>query len=179
VFVPRQYHLSTDQEQQRYDLHDNTESNAGYVRFLEQVADVVENACPPPGSLLDFGCGREAVLARLLRRRGRQCDAYDQYYGYVPSWHERRYDMVILCEVIEHCRDVRRTILDIRSMLGRNGAVTMRTRTLPATIPLERWWYAHDLTHVNFFSQGALAIVADLLQLRLEKTPAEDIFLFR
>ncbi|MBN1575706.1 MAG: methyltransferase domain-containing protein [Chitinispirillaceae bacterium] len=179
IFVPNAFHLSLEQERRRYDLHDNTETNTGYVRFLTQVADIVETVCLSPGRILDYGCGRDAVLTTLLRHRGRACDPYDPLYDYAPPAGGARYDAVILCEVIEHCRDVQCSLREIRELLDERGIVVVRTQVYPAVRELSRWWYAHDMTHVNFFSRPALEFAAALLGRTLEATAAGDIFVMR
>ncbi|HEX7507756.1 MAG TPA: hypothetical protein VF550_13345, partial [Polyangia bacterium] len=68
VFVPSQFWLSEDEERARYAHHDNSPANEGYVKFLAQVARVVEGL--GGGRVLDFGSGENAVLADILRQRG-------------------------------------------------------------------------------------------------------------
>ena len=179
VFVPKAFHLTREQERRRYDLHDNTKGNRGYLRFLTQVADIVETACPPPGRLLDYGCGEDAVLTALLRRRGRRCDPFDPLYGYELPPSPPRYDMIILCEVIEHFRKVRSSLQEIGRLLEERGKILVRTQCYPSAGKIVRWWYAQDPTHINFFSHRALECAAGLLDRRLEATAVKDIYLMR
>jgi len=179
IFVPHAYHLTSQQERRRYDLHDNTESNEGYVRFLTQVADIVEDESSSHARILDFGCGREAVLSKILRHRGKRCDCYDPLYHHSITDTSVRYDVIVLCEVIEHCRDVQCTLHEIKRLLTDNATVLIRTQCYPPVDRLTTWWYAQDMTHVNFFSQQALETAAHILDKKLYVTSYRDVFLIR
>ncbi len=177
IFVPEEFHLSVEEERNRYAFHDNTAENKGYIRFLSQVADIAEIVCPPPGRLLDYGCGKNAVLTNLLKNRGRNCDPFDPLYGYYPPSPTYKYDTIILCEVIEHLRNVNKTLPEIENLLKRKGCIIIRTRLRPPEVKIEKWWYAQDLTHINFFSVKALEFAARLLKRSLKNTAIPDIFL--
>ncbi len=179
LFVPSEYHLPVAEERSRYDLHDNTLENDGYVSFLSQVADLAERLVRPDGKLLDFGCGKNAVLAEILHSRGVRCDVYDPLYEF-PSLEEKRtYEGIILCEVIEHCRDLRATIGLIDLLIADHGLIIIRTQCYEQNVDLQRWWYAQDSTHINLFSRRALDEVATQLHRSLEVTTLPDIFLIR
>ena len=178
VFVPPEYHLSFEQEKRRYDLHDNTENNQGYVRFLSQVADVAESIYPKGGRFLDFGCGKEAVLRTLLERRNRICDCFDPLYEHTIDI-KNRYDIIILCEVIEHCRNMLETLHSIRRLMLEEGAVIVRTQCRPDSGDLMQWWYVQDPAHVCFFSARSLSFAAKVMNLTLGTTQHKDIFVMR
>ncbi len=178
VFVPEEYHVSGDAERARYALHDNTETNAGYVRFLSEVADVAGKAVPDGVRFLDYGCGPNAVLAGILRGRGWVCDTFDPLYGYPGEDLAPGYGMIILCEVIEHLRDLRASLEDVARLLDAAGAVAVRTRCYPGTGRFSAWWYARDSTHINFFSPEALETAAGILGKTALKTGCPDIHLF-
>jgi SAM-dependent methyltransferase len=183
VSVPRERWLSDDGEKARYELHDNSLSNAGYVKFLSQVADVatcvVDDVLriPPGGAkVLDFGCGKEAVACRLLKDRGIDCRGYDPLYGrLLPE--SGRYDIIILCEVIEHLRDIRGELALIGGLLREGGVIILRTQIYDSPASFPNWWYAQDPTHINFFNEKSLSVAAGMAGKRLEKTEFSDIFL--
>lgn len=179
MFVPEQYHLSIELEKKRYALHDNTIGNAGYVRFLTEVVDTVAPYTDDASNVLDYGCGENAVLARLLRQRGVRCEVYDpMYYPTVPEKTEG-YDAIILCEVIEHCRNLNEVIVFIQELLSVKGVVCVRTQCYSEVSAMPEWWYAQDPTHIHFFSQKALEVVAQRLNRRVTVSPQKrDIFLF-
>jgi hypothetical protein len=179
VFVPAVYHCTIDEERARYDLHDNTAANKGYAAFLAEVAAAAVGCRGPDGRFLDFGCGKEAILANILNGCGLRCDAYDPLYGYPFPALGTRYDAIVLCEVIEHCRSVAATLREVASLLTEDGTVIIRTQCIPPGADITRWWYAQDITHVNFFSPRSLEKAARLIGRELETTPAGDIFIAR
>jgi hypothetical protein len=180
VSVPEMYHLSVDQERQRYSLHDNTARNDGYVRFLGEVADIIDTYAAPEARILDYGCGKNAVLTDLLVKRGRRCDPFDPLYEYpLETDSDGAYDIVIMCEVIEHCRNLRAVLDGVRRLLTPSGAVVVRTQLYPSHGDIARWWYAQDLTHVNLFSWKAVEEAAALLGRSAAPTVSADIFVIR
>ena len=103
MFVPPEFWLDENDERARYAHHDNSLANEGYVKFLGQVADVVAGLGAGQPRVLDFGSGEKAVLAEILRQRGFDCVAYDPLCSKGQAALRDRYDIVVLCEVIEHC----------------------------------------------------------------------------
>jgi hypothetical protein len=186
VFVPEAHWLTVEQERERYAHHDNRASNAGYRRFLGQVADVVVGLAAghstiPPKVLprtLDFGSGENAVLTCLLRERGLPCVAYDPLYTDDPSPLRQRYDIVVVCEVIEHLRQLRQELMTMQQCLNPGAPIVVRTRCYPSVAGITSWWYARDTTHINFFSEQALDFAARLCGRRSQRTLEPDIFIW-
>jgi len=198
ISVPAQYHLSVADEIARYALHDNTLSNQGYVDFLSEVADIAVSVASEmsrshshnhPIKLLDFGCGKEAVLCRLLERRGIGIDCYP----YDPLYDELRQlpdavdkcDIIVANEVVEHLRDI---VGELRLMVGLlrddGGVIILRTRLyddsgVDASDGFRKWWYAQDPTHINFFGRQSLSKWASIIDKRVEETGSRDIFILR
>jgi SAM-dependent methyltransferase len=179
VFVPEAQWVSVEAERARYGHHDNTAANAGYVSFLGEVADVVAGLARPGARVLDCGSGENAVLTALLRERGYDSVAYDPLYGIGEGAFADRYDVIVLCEVIEHLRDLRGELARLRECLRPGGQMVVRTQCYPSVDSLPAWWYARDATHINFFSPSALAIAAGLCGLASTATGAADIFVWR
>lgn len=178
VFVPREFWLNANEERARYAHHDNSPSNEGYVKFLGQVADVAVGLGTGPARVLDFGSGENEVLAEILRLRGFDCVAYDPLYGTGRSALRDRYDVVVLCEVIEHLRDLRAEILSLKECLGPAGRIVVRTQCYPSVAGVTSWWYARDATHLNFFAEQTLEFAAGLCGLRCLRTSEPDIFVW-
>lgn len=168
VFVPASHHVSLEQERERYELHTNNEQDAGYVAFLETVAAAIDRLPVPHPSILDFGSGPNQVLTGILRDKGYACDAYDPLYGIGPDVFSRRYDIVVLCEVFEHLRAPRAELERIAVMLKPRGFVVIRTLLRPDDIgALSSWWYARDITHLNFLSIRCCEHIAAMLDLAI------------
>lgn len=179
IVVPFSQYLSIENEKKRYDLHDNTAENTGYVSFLAEVADVVQSLHRPEMTLLDYGCGKNAVLCGILEKSGIACCRYDPLYAYPLPKTPDCYDGIILCEVVEHLRDIPGTLSQIERLLTQQGFLLLRTQLYLQSQPIANWWYAQDPTHINFFSRNALLTLARRLHRRLEDTACGDIFLIR
>jgi len=202
ISVPRQYHLSVSDELARYALHDNSLSNQGYVDFLSEVAEVAVNVAldmprgrlsmddprESPVKLLDFGCGKEAALCRLLGRRGIDCHPYDPLYdGLRLPDAAGKYDIIAACEVVEHLRDIAGELRLMDRLLNNGGAIIIRTRLYDdagidvggGAPAFQKWWYAQDPTHINFFCAKTMESAARIMDKRVEKTGRQDIFIVR
>jgi SAM-dependent methyltransferase len=178
VFVPSEFWLSEDDERARYAHHDNSPAHEGYVKVLGQVGQVVEGLGVGQAHVLDFGSGDNAVLADILRQRGFDCEAYDPLYGKGQAALGSRYDVVVVCEVIEHLRDLRDEIKTLRDCLSPGGRVVVRTQCYLSVADVATWWYARDATHLNFFAERTLSFAADLCGLRCQRTNEPDIFVW-
>jgi hypothetical protein len=180
IFVPPDCWLTPERERARYEHHDNTVANTGYVRFLDQIANVVADLVPKDAGVLDFGSGEHAVLTELLRRQGFAATAYDPLYRRGESALQGTYEVIVLCEVIEHLRELRTELLSLEACMNPGGYMIVRTQCYPPSVAdIASWWYARDTTHVNFFSEKALTFAANLCSLRhVRKTPP-DIFVFQ
>lgn len=204
VSVPPQYHLSASDELARYALHDNAMSNQGYVGFLSETADAavsvaseMRHSCPSGGGgteqpikLLDFGCGREAALCRLLAERGMDCRPYDPLYDGINKLPDAAgYDIIVANEVVEHLRDIAGELRLMNSLLRGGGALVIRTQLYDAPgsgvdlgvgkSEFRKWWYAQDPTHINFFGRKSLSTLAVAIGKRVEGTGRRDIFVIR
>jgi len=181
AFVPSRFWTTLTEERARYGHHDNRESNPGYVRFLGEVADVVMDLARPGARarILDFGAGENAVLTRLVQQRGFDCTAYDPLYDLGKTALAGRYDVVVLCEVIEHLRDLRGEIIAVGRCIEPGGCMVARTQCYPSVAEIPAWWYARDPTHLQFFAPKTLAFAAGLCGLGCEPTERPDITIWR
>jgi hypothetical protein len=163
VFVPESQWLSVDDERARYRHHNNTIENAGYVGFLNEMVAQAEALSFQSGPILDFGSGENAVLTELLNARGLACTAYDPLYGRAQV--AGPYALIIICEVIEHLRDLRGELARLHDLLAPDGKILVRTQPYPSVDEIPAWWYSRDPTHLNFFSEDTLAHAAMLIGL--------------
>lgn len=174
VFVPATQHLTPKRERERYAQHDNTADNPGYVSYLEGVARILDDIPVDNPSVLDFGCGEEAVLAGILREKGVRCAAYDPLYWIGGDALSGEYDVVIACEVIEHLRDLGSELSLLGRLVRSGGYLVIRTQLRPEDpAAVSRWWYAQDLTHINFFSERCMRWVASRIGMHLRSVSVQ------
>jgi SAM-dependent methyltransferase len=178
VFVPFLYHLNRDDEIARYSHHHNSRDNTDYVAYLQSLISWIDKIQLVDPTVLDFGCGNQAVLTTLLRERGIPCTAYDPLFDIGRDALASSYDVVIMCEVIEHLRDVGQEIERLREILLPSGRLIVQTELYDPQQPFAEWWYIQDRTHINFFSMSTMAVVAQMLGLSLRETNGKNICVF-
>ncbi len=167
VFVAEDEFVTLKQERDRYDLHNNTEEQDGYAAYLGSVADELRHIPIEKPTVLDFGCCHEYVLTKILKRRGIDCRAYDPLYDIGIENLKSKYDVVILCEVLEHLRYIQAELELLKSLLRSPGYLLIRTEFYSSSQDIASWWYANDITHVSFFNEISLKVMAQLLDRKL------------
>ena len=168
-FISRDRHqlLTSEQERDRYLLHNNTPDDRGYVRYLERV--IQELIIPHLDSnavVLDFGSGPVPVLSRMLQDGGFHVVSYDKYFAADESYTEHRYDGIILLEVLEHIIDPVTLLQHLHRLLVDEGCLIIRTQLVPGRFT--EWWYKEDRTHVSFFSERTIPLLASRCGYELE-----------
>ena len=176
IFVPDEDHVSVDEERERYTLHDNTMHNHGYVTYLNDVVCVLQQIKAAPVSVLDFGCGQNAILTNIICEHGYLCDPYDPLFGKELPSLSSIYDVVILCEVIEHFRGLKSEIHLIDRLLKHSGNIIIRTQLYKNLQTFKSWWYRQDCTHINFFSFKTIEYLSMLFNGKVKETRYRDIF---
>lgn len=161
ISVPKAWHPAPEAEKRRYDLHRNDPSDAGYVRFLSQLADAIAPCLEPGSEGLDFGSGPSPVLSRLMERRGFRMRIFDPFYANDRAATARAYDFVVCSEVVEHFRTPALDWGLLASLVrpgGWLGVMTSPWEGLPEKFL--RWRYANDETHLAFYSDNTMSWIA-------------------
>jgi hypothetical protein len=178
VFVPEQYFLLEDEEKKRYELHDNTPSDSGYVEYIRGFAAEIDRIPVVNPHVLDFGSGPAMMLARELETRHIKCDSHDPLYGIVCEGYPERYDVIAACEVMEHVKNIRKEMDFFRTLLKRPGYLAVRTELYNESTDFKLWWYARDKTHVNFFCPVTMLKIAELLGKAIIYTNGKNVIIF-
>lgn len=178
IFVPKQDHVGLSEEKDRYEKHENSINNKGYIKFLNEIVKTVKRYAEKDSKILDFGCGKSEVLGYLLKRNGYKCTGYDPLYekGFVQV--NSKFDIVILCEVIEHLRELDKELDLLKELIKPEGKLIIRTQLYKTPDSICKWWYTGDITHINFFSKKAIEHFASKIGLKLVSVCNEDIFIF-
>jgi transcription initiation factor TFIIIB Brf1 subunit/transcription initiation factor TFIIB len=169
VFVPRNELISESSEKSRYDAHENAENNRGYRAYLTQIANSIRPHLKSGDHGLDFGCGRTKLLAEILTPH--DIDSYDVYFHPDELLIQKKYDFIILSEVIEHLRDPAETMKKLRSL---SSTFFIKTKMCPDKDKFSEWFYKRDHTHVQFFNDKSF----DALGFKSWKKIGDDLYLF-
>ena len=161
VFVPERFFMSSEEEKKRYDCHNNTHDDEGYVNFLYRLITPLKEKRDNTYTGLDFGSGPIPVLADLMKQDGYDIETYDIFYDNRPELLKKKYDFITVCEVIEHLHHPISDLKILFSALDDNGLLAIMTQ--PA-VPADRffgWRYKNDPTHVLFFSDETFEWIAE------------------
>jgi SAM-dependent methyltransferase len=164
VSVPKGYHLEAAAEKAVYDLHDNSQADAGYQAFLGRALmpllhrldlDGPDAAARAEIIGLDFGCGEGAVLSQMAAGLGYRMNNYDLYYHADSSVLNQEYDFITITEVIEHVADANALLKQLASLLKPNGLMAVMTKRVLSQAAFEHWHYKADPTHICFYSEAS------------------------
>ena len=180
VFVPRPEMISVDEERNRYDSHNNSEEDPHYQSYLAGIVESIVPFLPESSVGLDFGCGRTQLLEKLLKQRGYATDSLDIFFHPRADLLEKKFDFIILSEVIEHLRNPNEELHKLRSLLNPAGIIFIKTKLLPVTKEaFSNWFYKRDSTHVQFFCEETFKLMEKLFKLEGAKQIGKDLFYFR
>ncbi len=193
VFVVPGEHLSLADEETFYGLHENSPSDPRYRNYLTPVLDLAWKAWRDLNSgkqapahmawALDFGSGplevgEESVVCEFFRERGLAADAYDPYFRPMDLAN-RRYDVIVACEVIEHFRSPMTEFEKLISHLSVDGVLAIQTEFFPGLEKFDNWYYRRDPTHVVFYSPKTFAALAQRFGLEVSQMQDGKRVVFR
>lgn len=149
---------SSAEEKERYLDHNNSELSDGYKKFLYNIIDPVKKYMAPESRGLDFGSGPYPMMAKILKGESYDIDSFDPYFNEF-NLSERKYNFVILCEVIEHFNRPSNELNLIKSLLKDGGFLFIQTSLFSKEIDFKNWYYKDDITHVSFFSDETISYI--------------------
>ena len=177
VFVsPRQY-LSLEDERANYRHHQNSPLDNGYRTFLKQLFEPVHAQLSGESRGLDFGCGPGPTLHLLFEEVGHSMSIYDPAFFPDEAALCRQYHFITLSEVVEHLHHPADVLCRLWALLHPGGVLGIMTQFLPVEIPVEKWFYKNDETHVCFFSTEPFEYLANQLNAELQIS-ADNVALF-
>ncbi|WP_304221908.1 PfkB family carbohydrate kinase [Gracilinema caldarium] len=188
VWADPALYLSRDEEEKRYSLHENSRENAGYVRFLSEILDQglqywyskrrpqvyhQEGALGDTKTaplVLDWGAGPNPLASELLQERGCTVYSYDPLFGSPLPLEDPRFDIIFCIEVAEHFKDPLKDFSAMARYLKNGGLLIIHTHKIPCEVFAGEagslkdffapWWYKEDPTHVSFYSDQSLEVLA-------------------
>ncbi len=161
VFVLSEDFLSSKDEKEKYDHHQNSIENSGYCQFLDRLLIPMQFYLEDGAKGLDFGSGPGPTLSIIMEQRGYDISIYDYFYENNPSVFKYQYDFITSTEVIEHLHDLRYELDKLWQHLEIGGVLGLMSAFIPKDQPFDKWYYIRDLTHVRFFSRESLTWLAN------------------
>lgn len=179
-------------------LHDNSRENKGYVAFITSILDrtvhqwkVLHHIDDPTAGaadctpqVLDWGAGPEPVATELLRERGYEVQPYDPLFGPPLPSENHLFDIILCIEVAEHFKNPAADFEIMARYLKPGGLLAVHTHTIPKGLFAAKehtltnyfvpWWYKEDPTHVSFYSETSLGLLAFISGLSYEPSEGTD-----
>lgn len=166
-----------DEERERYEQHQNTIHNQGYVAFLNTAVNAALPFLSPEKEGLDFGCGPNPVLSELLKQHNLHCRNYDPFF--FPTKPDTGFDFIFATECLEHFHNPEREILYLVSLLRKNGILTIMTSLWNDDTDFINWHYLRDKTHVSIFNFKTIEYMVQSFDLDVLDTDRKRVVVFR
>lgn len=150
--------LNKEDERARYETHNNSIENKGYVEFLNRIVEPMLAYIRPGMTGLDYGCGPGPVLSELLRKENIDCEFYDPLF--FPEPIQGKYDFIVSTETFEHFYKPRYEIEKLSAMLPAGGYLGIMTELWDTEEQFETWYYTRDPTHVSFYHMKTIEFIS-------------------
>jgi SAM-dependent methyltransferase len=151
---------SNEIEKNHYLTHNNDIHDPRYQNYAKPIVDYVLNNFTTDHLGLDFGAGTGLVMAYLLEQHHYQVTSYDPFFYPNLAALEKKYDYIIISEVIEHFHYPAQELAKLKSMLSPQGQLIIRTELYRSEIDFSKWYYHQDITHVGFYSFKTMQWIA-------------------
>lgn len=176
VYVPRDELISLDEEEKRYESHENFENDPGYISYLKGTRDQILPFLKLRAQGLDFGCGKTELLSQLFLQNDCSVDSYDVFFHPKENIWQKKYDFIILSEVIEHLREPLETMKALSQILHPSGQIFIKTKFYPeSSEKFKNWFYKRDKTHVQFFNDQSMGHLSNILKAKNTESLGQDL----
>lgn len=161
IQLDKKFHLSRKAEKQRYQLHENSTANKGYLTYLNKIiANSISPFLKTGSSLFDFGCGPEKTWTDILKEKGYNISTYDPFFNNNNEWKYKNFDAVTAIEVFEHLLSPAEELNDLSLCLDTGSYLIIRTMLHNNSWEnFLQWWYREDPTHISFYSETAIEFI--------------------
>lgn len=172
IFKDDSNHISKEKELEKYDQHQNSDDNLGYVNFLTNFIDSAVIPHIQKGLVLDFGSGPNPLLAKILTDKYHfTVDIYDLYYAKQLVYLGKLYDLITSTEVIEHLADPLTSFQLFSEILKPDGFLSIMTLFYPREKEqFFNWFYIRDITHLSFYTPKTIEVIAEKIGFKLIET---------
>lgn len=164
ILLLPEYYLNSEEEQNRYLLHNNDVEDPRYKKFLSPITSRIINDFSIENLGLDFGCGTGPVAAIELKKAGYSVNLYDPFFENHPQFLETSYDFIICCEVMEHFHQPHKEFKLLYSLLKPGGKLYCKTMLYYDHMDFSRWHYKDDPTHVFLYTEKSLNWIKEFFQ---------------
>lgn len=169
--------LSLEEEKSRYELHNNSIDNQGYVNFLKQAIKPAIKYLAPKSYGLDYGCGPAPTLNLLIKEKGFDCRNYDPLF--FPEFPYMSFDFIFATECFEHFFYPLKELKQINTILKNQGHLVVMTSFWNERTDFRQWHYTNDPTHVIFFHKKTFDFIAAEFRYQIVYFDNERVIILR
>ena len=156
VFRDPETFLDSSSEKARYETHNNSIENPGYVKFLSPNIETLLPFLNEKSQGLDYGAGPGPIIDQLFKPHGIEVVNYDPYFFHEPNLLEKQYDFVTCTEVFEHFYNPHKEMQTLSQIVKPRGYLLLMTEFRRDAIHFSKWGYPMDNTHVIFLNERGL-----------------------
>jgi len=178
IFVPSRFHLTPEDEKQRYLLHNNDPTDPRYRQFLSRLVNLLLPKLKQGARGLDYGAGPGPALAYMIRESGLMMDIYDPFFQPDRSIFAKKYDFITCTETAEHFSLPRKEFTTLDTLLNEGAWLGIMTSLNYDSSLFEKWHYQHDPTHITFYSETTIQYISHAFGW-LVSLPAKNIVIFQ
>lgn len=177
VFVEQQFLPEQEEEKARYDQHNNSIDDRGYVNFLNQAISPAMPYLSKGMKGLDYGCGPGPTLSILLEREGMTCADYDPLF--FPDLPEGPFDFIFATECFEHFFDPAKELNRLKQLLKPGGLLVIMTNLWERFEQFSNWHYTNDFTHVSFYHAETFRFICNHFGFKRLESDGERVVILK
>ncbi|MCK9582807.1 MAG: class I SAM-dependent methyltransferase [Endomicrobiales bacterium] len=178
IYVDPLHHPTKEVEKNRYLAHENGVEFPGYVAFLNKAIEPAMQFLRPDMLGLDYGCGSNPTLSKLLSKRGIKCENYDPIF-FPNTKTKQHYSFIFATECFEHFFFPSKDIEQIISHMQKDSYLIVMTNLWNNIENFKGWSYAKDFTHASFYNKNTINWIATHFGLKKVYDDEQRVIIFR
>lgn len=161
IFLHEKDRMNETDEKKRYLEHNNDIYDEGYRNFVSPIVNAVKKDFCKTDEGLDFGAGPGPVISIMLKESDYSVTMFDPFFHNNPAALEKKYDYIIVCEVMEHFYNPFEEFKKLYSLLKPGGRLYCMTALYDPSINFKTWYYVSDHSHVFFYRNNTLTWIKE------------------